>query len=244
MTTQTAGHVRDLIATTDPPVGTPHHQRRVGAGSPAGGPQRWSWLHRMTGVVRAVGMASAVLLLGTGCQTQTAGIAPEQLTVQTPMVLAAGDVVKVSFPGASEFTQSQKIQMDGKINLPLIGEVAAAGKTLEKLQSDLTRLYASQLQNHSVVVTMEAGDIRVFVSGAVKSPGRITFDRPTTVLEALIGAGGINTVGNLKKVRLIRVVQGTHQTQVLDLRTALSGQTTPAFYVRSGDVIFVPENIF
>ena len=183
-------------------------------------------------------------MIGMGCQATQTGIPAEQLTAQTPVVLSPGDVVRISFPGATELTQSQKIRMDGKINLPLVGEVVAAGKTLDKLQGELTRLYTPQLQNNSVVVTIEAGDIRVFVSGAVKTPGKMTFDRPTTVLEALVGAGGINAIGNLRKVRLIRVVAGEHQTQVLDLRTALNGMATHASYVRSGDVIYVPENIF
>ena len=205
--------------------------------------REWLSQDTLVYIVRVVA-ASVTMVIGIGCQATPTGIPPEQLVVQTPVILSPGDTIKVSFPGATELTQSQKIRMDGKINLPLVGEVVAAGKTLGKLQDELTRLYTPQLQNNSVVVTVETGDIRVFVSGAVKTPGKMTFDRPTTVLEALVGAGGINAVGNLRKVRLIRVVQGEHQSQVFDLRTALNGTATHAFYVRSGDVIYVPENIF
>ena len=227
-------------ALTDPPPGAGDHPPRA---NPCDGNHRWLRRDGLICIVKVVA-ASVGMMVCLGCQATPTGLPPEQLAVQTPVVLSPGDVVRVSFPGAAELTQTQKIRMDGKINLPLVGEVAAAGKTLDKLQGELIRLYTPQLQNNSVVVTVEAGDIRVFVSGAVKTPGKMMFDRPTTVLEALVGAGGINAVGNLKKVRLIRVVQGEHQTQVLDLRTALNGRATHASYVRSGDVIYVPENIF
>jgi polysaccharide biosynthesis/export protein len=193
---------------------------------------------------RAGTLAAIVMLLCVGCQSGVETPLPEQPTAKTPVNLSPGDVVKLSFVSATELSQSQKIRADGKLSLPLIGEVTAAGKTLIQFQNDLIRLYKPQLRNSDVVVTLESAVAQVVVSGAVTKPAKLTFDRPTTVFQAIMEAGGVNEYGNLRKVHLIRVVNGEQLTQVLDLRPAVSGKTTNALYVRDGDVIYVPQGVF
>jgi protein involved in polysaccharide export with SLBB domain len=193
---------------------------------------------------RAGTLAALVMLLCAGCQSTVETPLPEQPTAKTPVNLSPGDVVKLSFVSATELSQSQKIRADGKLSLPLIGEVTAAGKTLIQFQNDLIRLYKPQLRNSDVVVTLESAVAQVVVSGAVTKPAKLTFDRPTTVFQAIMEAGGVNEYGNLRKVHLIRVVNGEQLTQVLDLRPAVSGKTTNALYVRDGDVIYVPQGVF
>ena len=168
----------------------------------------------------------------------------DQMVAPTPVNLVAGDVIKLTFSGAQEFNQSQKIRADGKINLPLIGEVDAAGKTIASLQNEISLRYKPQLQNTSVVVTLESSVVQVVVSGAVSKPAKLSFDRPTTVFQAIMEAGGVGEFGTLKRVHLIRIKNGEQHTQILDLRPTMSGKTTRAFYVRDGDVIYVPQSAF
>ncbi len=153
-------------------------------------------------------------------------------------------MIKLTFSGAPEINQSQKIQADGKLSLPLIGEVKAGGKTLSQLQGELVGTYKEQLKNSDVVVSLESSVTNVFISGAVNKPGKIAFDRPTTVLQAVMEAGGPNQYGNLRRVQLIRLANGVQRTLLLDLRATLNGQTTRASYVRDGDIISVPESAF
>src|ERR1700722_15783798 len=87
---------------------------------------------------RFLKLAALVLLLCSGCQTPKK--APMTLKSQTPSYLVAGDIVKISFPAAAELNQTQKIGSDGTLSLPLIGEVAASGKTIGELQVELARL--------------------------------------------------------------------------------------------------------
>jgi polysaccharide biosynthesis/export protein len=162
---------------------------------------------------------------------------------QGPTALTVGDVVKITFPAAPELNQSQKIGTDGALSLPLVGQVHAAGKTPIELQSDLSNLYKSQLQDSETVVTVETRAIPVVVSGAVQRPGKIVFERPATVLEAIMEAGGFTPEADLKKVTVIRIVKGLHQTQLFDLRPILRGNVTRATYVSGGDVIYVPERL-
>jgi polysaccharide export outer membrane protein len=181
-----------------------------------------------------------VLLFCTGCQTPKTS---HPLVAQTPNFLDVGDVVKISFPGAPELNQTQKIGTDGALSLPLIGTVHAAGKSPGQLQNELVALYKPQLQDNEVLVAVESRAVPVVVSGAVQHPGKIVFERPATVLEAIMEAGGFTPEADLKKVSVIRIVKGEHQTEFFDLRPVLRGLPTRAAYVSGGDVIYVPERL-
>jgi polysaccharide export outer membrane protein len=209
-------------------------------------PQKRSYM-KMFGdlmILRWTGLlgVTAALLLGAGCRTSSPEMADSNRN--TMVRLAAGDVIKVSFPGAPELNQTQKIRTDGRVNLPMIGEASAAGKTLTDFQNELIRSYKSQLKNNDVLVTLEGGTGSVTVSGSVGRPGRIEFDRPTTVFQAIMQAGGATEYGTLKKVRLIRLVNGEQQSQVLDLSGTLKGESTQVVYVKDGDVIYVSPSLF
>ena len=184
-------------------------------------------------------LAALALLFCVGCQGTPKHQAP--LVGQTPNYLNPGDVVRISFPAAPELNQTQKIGTDGALSLPLVGEVHAAGKSPGQLQTELANLYKPQLQDNEVLVTLETRALPVVVSGAVQKPGKIVFERPATVLEAIMEAGGFTPEADLKKVSLIRIVKGEHETEQLDLRPVLHGKPTRAVYVSGGDVIFVPE---
>ena len=159
-------------------------------------------------------------------------------------MLGPGDVIRISFTTAPEMNQAQKIRADGKVSLPAVGQVTAAGKTLAQLESELKRLYSGQITNTDVLVTLDSSQIEVYMSGAVRSPGKLVFDRPTTILQAIMQAGGPNPFGNMRSVRLIRLTNGVQRMQVLDLRPTLLGETTKAFYVKNGDIIQIPQSAF
>jgi protein involved in polysaccharide export with SLBB domain len=186
-----------------------------------------------------IGLLSLVMI---GCQgPRPKGSLPP---AQGPTTLTVGDVVKITFPAAPELNQTQKIGTDGALSLPLIGQIHAAGKTPAELQSELSNLYKPQLQDSETLVTVESRAIPVVVSGAVQKPGKVIFERPATVLEAIMEAGGFTPEADLKKVTVIRIVKGQHQTQIFDLRPIIRGQPMAATYISGGDVIYVPERLF
>ena len=196
--------------------------------------------------IQIAGIVSALILqLNSGCVSQKSAMIPDQITAQTPVFLAAGDVIKLSFTGAPEYNQSQKIRSDGKISLPLVGEVLAAGKNIGAFQSELSHLYQPQLQNSEIVVSVDVEAAPVYVSGAVNHPGKVVIDGRMTALEAIMEAGGfIEGMSNPKKVQIIRVENGHHTSQVLNLSPALKGQAMSTFYLKPKDVIHVPESFF
>ena len=217
----------------------------------------WAVTRFLMGLRRVVGSAMArcgIVLVGVagllvaGCEELNSGppspsppLNPS-IAGSAPVVLGEGDVVKLFFTGVPEYNNSQKIRTDGKLSLPVIGEIQAAGKTLARLQSELSARYKPQLQNAEVVVSLETSGAPVIISGAIAAPGKFLFDRPTTLLEAIMGAGGFTDYAKKRKVRLIRVVNGQYHTEIYDMSKWLTGGITPVVYVKNGDLIHVPQS--
>jgi len=202
-------------------------------------------LRSLSNPVGLISILTFLALAGVGCQTEVNSTTLSgQAEVPKHVILASGDVVKLTFSAAPELNQAQKIRVDGKLSLPLVGEVDAAGKTIGQLQGELVQLYKSQLKTPEVTVSLEGSVTTVTVSGAVAKPARITFERPTTIFQAIMEAGGPSPYGNLGHVRLVRTVNGVTKSQVFDLHRMLKGAETKPFYVRDGDIIFVPQSTF
>ena len=156
--------------------------------------------------------------------------------------LREGDVINVSFPGSASLDSSQKIRVDGKIVLPLIGEMKAAGMTPAELQQQLITLYAPQVATKQVVVTLQSSTFPVFVTGAVLRPGRVDADHPLTPLAAVMEAGGFDyTKANLKAVVVIRQEKTGTTKHTINLKRQMEGASDAPFYLQPSDVVYVPE---
>lgn len=197
--------------------------------------------------VLAAGMTVIATLFSLGCKS-AGPYPPDAMIPSRPVILSPGDVVRVALSGAPELSQNQTIKADGNISLPQIGEVHAAGKSLPQLKREIAELYEPLLTNNDVLVTLENGIMTVYMAGAISRPGKITFNRPTTILQVIADAGGATMFGSLKKVRVFRMVKGQNTVQTLDLRSAMKGKIKPPntgpFYIRDGDIISIPQTAF
>lgn len=187
------------------------------------------------------------LLMLTGCQsptTQSKNTLDTAAVRTEALILREGDVLRVTFPGAPNLdTQPQPIRRDGKITLPLIGEVNAVGMTPTELEKDLIKRYSTQLVSKEVTVTVVSSAYVVYVTGAVLRPGKIASDHPISALEAIMEAGGFDYGrANLKAVTVIRHEGGETKKYELNLKTALkaTGKNEP-FYLKPADIVYVPE---
>jgi polysaccharide export outer membrane protein len=178
-----------------------------------------------------------------GCQTSLPPL-PNPPGPKTPVRLAPGDTIKLSFADQSIPDQTQKIRRDGKVSVPLLGELTAAGKRVADFQSELVSLYEPQLENSEVLVTLESGPANVIVSGFANKPGKLSFDRPTTVFQAIMEAGGVSDYGSLSNIHLTRIINGVQHTESLNLRPAIRGHPIQPEYVQDGDVIYISRSLF
>jgi polysaccharide export outer membrane protein len=184
----------------------------------------------------------AAFLCGS-CQTPLAPL-PNPPGPYTAVRLSPGDVIKLSFAEESDLDQAQRIRRDGKISLPYLGEVTAAGKRVIDLQHELTRRYDEYLDNPEVLVTLENGSATVIISGFAVYPGKVTFDRPTTVYQAIMTAGGVSDYGSLSNIHLTRIINGLQRTESINLRPSIRGQPLRPQYVQDGDVIYIARSLF
>ncbi|HZS16418.1 MAG TPA: polysaccharide biosynthesis/export family protein [Candidatus Udaeobacter sp.] len=184
-----------------------------------------------------------VSLAAGGCQSPLPPL-PNPPGPYTPVRLSPGDVIKLSFAEETDLDQVQKIRRDGKVTLPLIGEVRAAGKRVIDFQRQLTSLYEPHLDNPEVVVTLESGATNVIISGFANRPGKYSFDRPTTVYQAVMEAGGPSDYGSASNIRLTRIINGVQRTETINLRHSIHGDALYPEYVQDGDVIYISRSLF
>jgi len=177
------------------------------------------------------------------CQTTLPPL-PNPPGPKTAVRLSPGDTIKVTFAEESDLDQTEKIRRDGKISLPLIGEVTAAGKRLMDFQHELVSRYEGRLDNPEVLVLLESGTATVIVSGFAGKPGKIDFDRPKTVYQVIMEAGGASDYGSLSNVHLTRIIAGEERTETINLRPTVHGKPTLPKYVQDGDVIYISRNWF
>ena len=193
--------------------------------------------------VLAMVMATFALLWLTGCRSpQPTFITPEDAAPDRSIALREGDVIKVSFPGSPNLNTTQQIRRDGNVNLALVGDVKAAGLVPAALEKEILRVYGNQLLSREVSVTLESSAFSVFVTGMVVRPGKVTSDRPLTLLEAIMEAGGFdNGRANLKSVRVLRREGDRMRTFTINLQPAMSGGPAVPFHLRPSDIVSVPE---
>jgi polysaccharide biosynthesis/export protein len=187
-------------------------------------------------------LAFAALVCG-GCQTPLPPL-PNPPGPRTAVRLSPGDTLKISFAEESDLDQTQKIRRDGKVSLPYLGEVTAAGKRIIDFQHQLVGRYEEHLDNSEVLVTLEGGPASVIVSGFANKPGKIELDRPKTVYQVIMEAGGVSDYGSLSNIHLTRMINGVERTETISLRPTIRGKPTQPEYVQDGDVIYIARSWF
>jgi protein involved in polysaccharide export with SLBB domain len=196
----------------------------------------------------------SISALFTGCKEQSSFSPPNTPKMQGAQTgestqkstesldLREGDVLNISFPGSPTLNSTQVIRRDGKINLPLIGDVDAAGMTPKALEIKLVDLYAPQLSSKQVTVQVQSSSFPFYVTGMVLHPGKILSDHPITALEAVMEAGGFDySKADLKDVTVIRRENNVMKNYKLNLKAVLDGRETNPFYIKPDDIVYVPE---
>ena len=157
-------------------------------------------------------------------------------------LLYPGDEIEIATPTAPELTRTVKVGPDGRIALPLVGQVMAADRSLSELQATLVDAYGTQLVRPVVEVSLKtAGPLKVFVGGEVANSGVYDMPGDINALQAVIMAGGATRSAKLKKVVVIRRGPGGRpMTRVVDLGGAAKGRAED-IPLRRFDIVFVPR---
>jgi polysaccharide export outer membrane protein len=177
----------------------------------------------------------AAALVGTGC-SHRAPAAEDQVKEISEFRLSREDVIEVSVWKEPEISRTMPIRPDGKIAMPLIGEMQAEGKKPAELEQEIQKQLGAFVRDPRVtVIVHDVNGARVFVTGLVGRPGSFPLRSSMNVLQALALAGGLGEFADRGSIAIVRADGRRVEVDYEDLVTGKSNVTLGA-----GDTVVVP----
>jgi protein involved in polysaccharide export with SLBB domain len=188
----------------------------------------------------------AVALALIGCSSSTPDL-PSMPPPPQPhgYSLTPGDVLSIKFYHAPELNEDVVVRPDGNISMQLIGDVPAAGLTVDELGAALTARYAHELTKPRIAVIVRTlGAYRVVVGGEVGKQGPVPLSDRLTLFSAIQEAGGFLPTAHRKSVILIRREAGGHaQGYEIDTRPIADGDHPDRDVpLQPFDIVYVPRS--
>lgn len=161
-----------------------------------------------------------------------------------PYRISPGDVLLVFVWNEKELTQELLVHPDGRIGLPLVGQLMAGGLTTEELQNSIGESLSKFLKDKpSVAVSIkQATGNRLYILGKVNRPGDYPINRPTDVMQALAMAGGLNAFASESSINVLhREKDGTQKAIKFRYSDVKSGDDLDTnILLVGGDIVVVP----
>jgi polysaccharide export outer membrane protein len=144
--------------------------------------------------------------------------------------IGPADILNIRVWNEPEFSGPVAVHQDGKITLPLVGDLEAGGNTPSQVEQTITKALGKYVVHPLVTVTVQQVESKkYYMDGRIARPGEYALVVPTTILEAISKAGGIQEFGNQKKIYILRgdqripfnykdVVRGKHMEQNIELK--------------------------
>jgi polysaccharide export outer membrane protein len=183
--------------------------------------------------------AAAFLLVAAPAARATNAAAPPATDAY---VIGAGDVLQVFVWKEPDLTRDVTVRLDGRITLPLLGDIVAAGRTPAELSAELGKQLARFVDAPMVTLGVaQATSARVYVLGQVAQPGTFPLTGRTTVLQALALAGGLREFVKPERILVIREEPGLRAPLVVNYKRLEGGSDiTQNIVLKAGDTILVP----
>lgn len=182
-----------------------------------------------------------VLVFLCGVFLAQAGMAAESVVQRPEYTIGVEDVLDINVWKTSDVTTQVWVRPDGRITVPLVGEVQAEGRTVQQLSDALTEGLKEYFTDPVVTVTLaETNSFTVYLLGRVGTPGIMKLRSPKTFLQVLSMAGGFQEFADTDSIVVMR--QGSSGTESIrvDVEKMLKKATDLDFMLRPGDVIVVP----
>jgi polysaccharide export outer membrane protein len=151
------------------------------------------------------------------------------------------DVLDISVWKNAELSRTVPVRPDGKVSLPLVNDIQAAGMTPSELRQELTARLSEYVPSPEVaVIVREVHSAKVAVIGSVKTPGRFEVKSPATVLELIALAQGFTDFASRDRIVILRQDGQTTKRIRFNYGKIQDGTEQENFYVQPGDIIVVP----
>jgi polysaccharide export outer membrane protein len=176
---------------------------------------------------------------GQGRKPAAAAVAAE---VPAEYVIGAEDVLGIVFWRDAEMTGDVTVRPDGKITLPLIGDIQAAGLTTVALKGAIENAAGKLIQEPSVtIVVRQINSRKVYITGQVTNPGTFPLTGPRTVMQLISLAGGVTEYADKKNITVIRFENGVQQVFKFNYSDVAKGKNLAQNVIlKPGDTVVVP----
>jgi len=157
-------------------------------------------------------------------------------------LIGAEDVLAIQFWREPDMSGDVTVRPDGKITLPLIGEINAVGKKPEVLRDDVQKAAGRFLADANVsIIVKQINSRKVFITGQVTKPGEFSLAGPRTVLQLIAQAGGLTEYAEGDKITVMRVEQGHTRVFKFNYKDVSKGKALEQnIQLKPGDTVVVP----
>jgi polysaccharide export outer membrane protein len=189
----------------------------------------------------------AFLGLALGCASRPTSPPPKDPapgSAPVPYVIGVRDLLRVSVWQNAAVSVDVPVRPDGKVSVPLINDVVAAGRTPEEVKDEITRRLSKHLDSPDVtVIVLEMNSRFVSVVGRVAKTARIPVSEDLRIVEAIALAGGFDEFADRSDIRVVRhLPDGKEVEYPFDYDAYMAGRAPDTnFLLQAGDVIYVPD---
>lgn len=192
----------------------------------------------------------AVLLLSAGCAT-----APDVRTTAsaTPpaerYIIGPGDALQIYVRDNPTVTTTVPVRPDGRISIPLVQSIVAAGKTPDQLAGDLEKALGRYIRSPLVTVIVKSfvGEYsqQVRVVGQAATPKAVPYRSGMTLLDVMIDVGGLTKFASGNRAKIVRHTRdGQQQTIPVRLGDLMNGAVKDNVAMHPGDILIIPQSLF
>jgi polysaccharide export outer membrane protein len=169
---------------------------------------------------------------------------PDTRSIPTPLqyTIGNGDVLNVQVWKEKELSQMVVVRPDGKISLPLLGELQVSGKEPSQVEEIIqTRLQSMLVQPRVTVTVAEIHSRMVYITGEIARPGAYPLNTPITVLQLIAQAGGLTEFASRKHIQIIRANSSKSDEHMLSYKAMMQSKDgSRNLTLNPGDTVVIP----
>jgi polysaccharide export outer membrane protein len=207
---------------------------------------RMKRLYRFKGIHWLVIPLLAVFL--GACATSTTPAYMSAVKKPTVYKIGPGDQLEIYVRNNKDLTVTVPVRPDGRISIPLVQSMTAAGKTPSQLSKDLEHALSKYIRQPIVTVivakSVGAYSEQVRVVGQATKPQALSYRHGMSLLDVLIAVGGLTPYADGNGAKIIRHYHGKKITIPVDLEDLLNGDTEDNIPIRPGDILIIPKSLF
>lgn len=191
-------------------------------------------------------LLTLALLAAVACGDPPPSEYPSQQVADGDTSLGPGDLFEVRVFRQEDLSGPYNVSSEGKISFPLIGMVQVSGRTPSQVEAEIRdRLADGYLKNPQVsVLVKEYRSKKVSVFGQVQKPGTLSFADGMTIVEAISQAGGFTDMARKNAVTVTRPGKDEKNAKYTIPVESIGQGSAENFFIRPGDVIFVPRRLW